>query len=563
MERQYIGARYVTKFWDNGSGSTEWVPNIPYESLVVVTYMNNSYTSKVPVPATNIAPNVDTEHWALTGAYNAQVEQYRQDVEGLIDNMSVVNACYPPNGYIAVSENNEDNSNALQSLLNNFGVVYLPNGNYKMRNTISVNRESILFGQGTIVREAGNRYGDIIFVEDCNFTVYGITFNDNGSTLPIFNSNDYDTDERYACIYCLRGGVDVHKCKFTNVYTRAVMCYSNNNMIVCENIMDTNARNQGYVGEFVHIQSCAGTLSICNNKMICPDYTDSKFGMCGIYVAGFNYGAGIILDNIMGTVGRDNTFDHRLLPIDFYEDVHNVTVRGNNIKSAHGFIRMHGCDNITLENNVVKKESDYMHAGGDPGIFIYTHNGLAINTKNIKVSNNYIDMNGTQSIFGISGPNLENIVIENNIIKISHGDTGTDYFAIKDNASNVTIRNNTIYTEGNNGHSAVHIFGNYNKITIDNNNVKNVQLLYLVENNGVGENIVITDNYFDAINPTPINCTINNSIVRGNAFISGNVTVNGSNTIVTENIINPNYVYNGNAIAVNNVRNGELYPPQG
>ena len=81
MERQYIGARYVPKFWDNGSGSTDWTPNIPYDSMIVVTYMNNSYTSKVPVPATQVTPNIDTEHWALTGAYNAQVEQYRKDVE--------------------------------------------------------------------------------------------------------------------------------------------------------------------------------------------------------------------------------------------------------------------------------------------------------------------------------------------------------------------------------------------------------------------------------------------------------------------------------------------------
>ena len=81
MERQYIGARYVPKFWDNGSGSTEWTPNIPYESMIVVTYMNNSYTSKVPVPATQVTPNIDTEHWVLTGAYNAQVEQYRQVTE--------------------------------------------------------------------------------------------------------------------------------------------------------------------------------------------------------------------------------------------------------------------------------------------------------------------------------------------------------------------------------------------------------------------------------------------------------------------------------------------------
>ena len=95
MERQYIGARYVPKFWDNGSGSTDWTPNIPYESMVVVTYMNNSYTSKVPVPATQVTPNIDTEHWALTGAYNAQVEQYRQQTEAVQNSVNEINAVLP------------------------------------------------------------------------------------------------------------------------------------------------------------------------------------------------------------------------------------------------------------------------------------------------------------------------------------------------------------------------------------------------------------------------------------------------------------------------------------
>lgn len=559
--RQYIGARYVPKFYD-GTNGTEWDANVTYEPLTIVTYLSNSYTSKKTVPAGVGNPIDNPTYWASTGNYNAQVEQYRQEVVGLINNMSVVNACYPPNGYVSVSESNEDNSNALQSLLNNFGVVYLPSGNYKMRNTINVEHDSILFGQGTLVRETGNRYGDIIFVKNCKFTVYGIAFNDNGSTLPVFNASDFDKEERYACIYCLGSSVSVKKCKFTNIYTRAVMCYNSGDMFICENDMNTNTRNQGYVGEFVHIQTCYGTLNINDNTMNCPDYTDSKFGMCGIYVAGFNNGVGSILDNIMGTVGRDNTFDHRLLPIDFYADVHNVTVRGNKIKSAHGFIRIEGCDNVTVESNVVKKESDYMHPSGDPAIWIYTQVGdFQRNTKNIKVSHNNIDMNGTFTIIQISGPNLENIKIENNIIKKGNG--GNAYFTLINNPSNVAILNNTIHDETN-SHTFVRIIGNYNEITIDKNNVKNVQLIYQVENDGIGENIIITDNYFEPINDSPIRgCTINNSVVRGNSFKTGNVDVNGNNAIVTENIIDSNSIYNGNAIAINNVRAGVLYPTQG
>ena len=79
MIRQYVGARYVPKFaspvaWDSGTG---------YEALTIVTYNNSSYTSKVPVPATVGNPADNPDYWALTGNYNAQVEQYRQETENL------------------------------------------------------------------------------------------------------------------------------------------------------------------------------------------------------------------------------------------------------------------------------------------------------------------------------------------------------------------------------------------------------------------------------------------------------------------------------------------------
>ena len=77
--RQYIGARYVPKFFNGEGGSTEWVSGIPYEPLTIVTYLGNSYTSKKPVP---IGIDIlNSEYWANTGMWNSQVEQYRQEVE--------------------------------------------------------------------------------------------------------------------------------------------------------------------------------------------------------------------------------------------------------------------------------------------------------------------------------------------------------------------------------------------------------------------------------------------------------------------------------------------------
>ena len=77
MVKQYVGARYVPKF----ASPIEWAANTSYEALTVVNFNNASYTSKVPVPPTVGNPANNPLYWALTGNYNAQVEQYRQETE--------------------------------------------------------------------------------------------------------------------------------------------------------------------------------------------------------------------------------------------------------------------------------------------------------------------------------------------------------------------------------------------------------------------------------------------------------------------------------------------------
>ena len=84
--RQYIGARYVPIFFDN-NGSTEWVANHIYEPLTIVTYLGNSYTSKKLVTADIGNPASNSEYWASTGIYNSQVEQYREEVQGVIEDV--------------------------------------------------------------------------------------------------------------------------------------------------------------------------------------------------------------------------------------------------------------------------------------------------------------------------------------------------------------------------------------------------------------------------------------------------------------------------------------------
>ena len=83
---QYIGARYVPLF----ANPIEWDNTKEYEPLTIVIYKGNSYTSRQYVPA-GVEINNDA-FWALTGNYNAQVEQYRKEVHDFSNRIDTVEA---------------------------------------------------------------------------------------------------------------------------------------------------------------------------------------------------------------------------------------------------------------------------------------------------------------------------------------------------------------------------------------------------------------------------------------------------------------------------------------
>ena len=72
---QYVGARYVPLFAE----PLEWDKTKAYEPLTIVLHQGNSYTSRQYVPVGVELTN--ESFWAETGNYNAQVEQYRQEVK--------------------------------------------------------------------------------------------------------------------------------------------------------------------------------------------------------------------------------------------------------------------------------------------------------------------------------------------------------------------------------------------------------------------------------------------------------------------------------------------------
>lgn len=83
--RQYIGARYVPKFYQNSvDGSTAWEANVVYEPLIYVTLQNgHMYISKKQVPATVGTPATNIDYWLDVGDYNGFIEQLQDEIDDL------------------------------------------------------------------------------------------------------------------------------------------------------------------------------------------------------------------------------------------------------------------------------------------------------------------------------------------------------------------------------------------------------------------------------------------------------------------------------------------------
>lgn len=141
---QYVGARYVPKFFENPNGSAEWLSGVPYEALTVVTYLGNSYTSKIPVPAGVDVTN--TKYWVATGNFNSQVQEYQEVVKKYRENST--------DWINLVEKYNIDNSGqtdvtiSLNSALNEIqaGCAFLPGGHYLISGSIYVPKSVELRG---------------------------------------------------------------------------------------------------------------------------------------------------------------------------------------------------------------------------------------------------------------------------------------------------------------------------------------------------------------------------------------------------------------------------------
>ena len=240
----YIGARYVPIFGRKDEDSIIWDNSKPYEPLTIVLYEGNSFTSRQFVPA-GIDIN-SKEFWAETGNYNAQVEQYRQEVLNIKDeydsidarletvedtlddfgnaNKRIINVLNPPSKYKALIPNDSTagatNSKNLQEMIDDFedlsgyyngAVIIFPDSEFYFDNEIRFVKGCItLTGvneRGTKLRYTGS--GDFIRIDGNGYQVDNIVIKD----LSLFGVTAHN------------GNVGIHASDFIRLFVQRVLIF--------------------------------------------------------------------------------------------------------------------------------------------------------------------------------------------------------------------------------------------------------------------------------------------------------------------------------------------------
>lgn len=171
--KQYIGARYVTKIYENSLDplSAEWEADVNYEPLTMVTYNFGSYLSKKEVPATVGNPSDNPSYWTQTGFYNGQIAYLYDAVSELnsktgnpanlktADKSNLVNAInevlykgfLTPDMFGAVGDGVTDDSQAFQDMLDeDLGIIIIPNDKtYYLASRVTMSKSKTIIGSNS------------------------------------------------------------------------------------------------------------------------------------------------------------------------------------------------------------------------------------------------------------------------------------------------------------------------------------------------------------------------------------------------------------------------------
>ena len=486
--RQYIGARYVIKVYQNSqtAGSAEWEADTSYEPLTMVTYQNSSYLSKKSVPATVGNPATNTAYWVITGAYNGQIATLQSQINSIKEIVGT------PEQYGAVGDGVTDATTAFQNCVNNADIVVL-RGTYAISNTITVPKGVKIYGDG-IGKIRATAQIEILSLNGDN-VVDGVNFTDNVTVGTTIGSLVYGSDI---------SNIVVTNCKFKTIGNGHCVLFEHCNHIVIEH---NSIEDYSFSGIML--------MATCKNASI-----------------QFNY-----VKNARYT-GAQHSYPICFSAYDLveYGPAENIKVNYNTVISLSSHwegIDSHASKNYEIRGNRIEGTLSGIMCGNKPTSITIDYPEV---NSNAVIADNYISASSTDSDeypYGITvssptgGYSLKNVKIDNNNITVNSANTQATSICsaisvrINGGKENVEITNNTIHTSNRHGisvdygpvinmkisgnhfenmtssssHYALYLnLSSYDDIVVENNSIvsglNNIRFLYGPSNAPIGNRLI-------------------------------------------------------------------------
>lgn len=402
--RQYVGARYVPKFatpiaWDNAR---------TYEALEIVTYLGTSYTSKKPVPTGVEITN--TEYWVVTGNYNAQVEEYRQEVQAVTTDVATLEKQVnwkTPEMYGAVGDGTTDDRTAIQAMLTDMhtGETAYFGNKYYISDYVEINTQGIAIvggfdspEYGGYVKVATSKNGFVVnspCVDFRNITIIG-TSDESQMAIGIY----YNTDAPTRQAGDIDSFLDAVRISYANkgiVFRGKNASVKNSFFSHCVNCIELqqtsrDTENRGYIIESNRFHAWTGyaienliNRSGVRNILIANNFADYGAGFYRGYVGETELISNNVYCSGIGAYFRTNSnAGHDKVISNCFKHYGEPVARGIYIEAS--------CNKITIMDNVIE---EFTHTGIDIGASAYCdvlynriiNNGTAGSDKHNLVAN--------------------------------------------------------------------------------------------------------------------------------------------------------------------------------
>ena len=404
MVRQYIGARYVTKIYENSQdpSSAEWESNVNYEPLVLVTYNNGSYLSKKEVPANVGNPAANPSYWVQTGFYNGQIADLQNQITALIS--AIAETYVTPEKYGAAGDGVTDDTDAFRTALTaNTILVLNEDSTYLISGTITIPSGTKIYGNGATIKIADNSAltNGVFYADNVNdIFINDIVFDSNVSNQAALSISDplYNIPVKLF----QSSNIIVDNCKFTGLYTASIQVQQcDGNIELTNNVVNMGSSSFGFDGIAFHCIGNASTinLKIDHNYFTC-NVLDFDHGYSAVMV-GDTKGHTVISNNYIKKCGRSDAYSQPCSAVELYINVANCVITNNEFDDCYLISRIMNSHDIIVSENSINETTPHTPISGMITIFNGIYYGVPEDTYNIKVLNNSFNMVSTSLSFAM------------------------------------------------------------------------------------------------------------------------------------------------------------------